>query len=72
MSSYERFEDDLDVEEPKEDKIEEDSIDFRVKNDFDHIEVSLEDDNANEVIDRASFFFLENNENFRPSWDEVR
>ena len=46
--------------------------------DFDHIEVSLdiEDDlmdvkEKSATIDRASDFFLENNDNFRLSWQEV-
>ena len=43
--------------------------------DFDHIEVSLEDEVKDEipldVIGRANDFFLEYNDNYRLSWQEV-
>ena len=80
MPGYERF--DID---PPEDSIEEvdiitEPISFVEKKvpDFDHIEVevSLEDNmvdykEKSETINRASDFFLENNDNFRLSWQEV-
>ena len=42
------------------------------RNDYDHIEVSLEDPTeSREIITRASDFFLEYNDNFRMSWKET-
>jgi len=86
MPGYERF-DNADENSVDEDIIEEvdtvtePRLNFSEKQqvaDFDHIEVSLdiEDDlmdvkEKSATIDRASDFFLENNDNFRLSWQEV-
>ena len=45
---------------------------IKKRNDYDHIEVSLEDPTeSREIITRASDFFLEYNDNFRMSWKET-
>lgn len=71
-STYEKFENNNDS---NEDIIEpadhEDVIDFR-RSVVDHIEVSLDDpEDAQEVIKRASDFFIEHNDNFTLSWEEA-
>ena len=74
MIGYEKFTDSID--EPAEpaaepNKPSEDPpLDYQVN--YDKIEVSIEDNsnnsNSNEVLQRASLYFLENNDNFLPSW----
>ena len=84
MNGYNKFENELSIEEPKNIEQQNEEIDFTESkkvnsskvNDFDHIEVSLEDDtfqneSVNEVIGRANDFFLEHNDNYRLSWKEV-
>ena len=87
MPGYERFDIDPPEDSIEEVDIITEPISFVEKKvpDFDHIEVevSLEDNFENnmtsgvdykeksETINRASDFFLENNDNFRLSWQEV-
>lgn len=82
MSGYERFDfgHDEDITEPVGSTTEhQPEFNFKEKKlDYDHIEVSLDDDppveqieDTKEVINRANDFFLENNDNFRLSWKET-
>ena len=78
MPGYERFDNEGTEDTIEEIDISEPGINFDEKKpDFDQIEVSLDfDDNMDvkeksETINRASDFFLENNDNFRLSWQEV-
>ena len=77
MIGYERFTDSID--EPREaseasEATEDPQMNYQVN--YDHIEVSLEEpttnpQESNEVLQRASLYFLENNDNFLPSWAEI-
>ena len=75
MIGYEKFTDSIDEPaEPEPNKPSEDPpLDYQVN--YDKIEVSIEDNsnnsNSNEVLQRASLYFLENNDNFLPSWSEI-
>ena len=73
-----------DEENPRKQPLSEvkksESIRFEEKKlDYDHIEISLEDpvtaenheSNKNDTLNRASGFFLENNDNYRMSWRDV-
>ena len=78
MPGYERFDNEGTEDTIEEIDISEPRTNFDEKKpDFDQIEVSLDfDDNMDvkeksETINRASDFFLENNDNFRLSWQEV-
>ena len=78
MSAYERFDFGQEPDQIEEPQNHDQNLDFapQTKVDFDQIEIQEEPldtlEESNEVIiNRFSDFFLENNENFKLSWQEV-
>ena len=78
MIGYERFTDSIEEPpEPQNSKDPEDPPDppMNYQVNYDNIEeVSIEDNiskESSEVLQRASLYFLENNDNFLPSWSEI-